>query len=135
MRMCDLLLPISGTTIPRMIGRGKLVQRIWSDLTRVTASNLSIVGPRLIGKTVLMKVLPEDRLRQVRLLQLLTGSKAGFESRAKRASKDTCVLLNAIHSFRNRSEHSSGQPTHAGVAVAALFICLELLSCLARDLE
>ena len=81
------------------------------------------------------RILPEDRLRQVRLLQLLTGSKAGFESRAKRVSKDTYVLLNAIHSFRNRSEHSSGQPTHQGVAVAALFICLELLSCLARDLE
>jgi len=80
------------------------------------------------------KVSPEDRLQQVKLLQLLTGSKNGFESRSKRVSKDTYVLINAIHSFRNRNEHSSGQPMHEGVAVAAMVICLELLSCLARDL-
>jgi hypothetical protein len=78
---------------------------------------------------------PSDRLDQVRLLQLLTGSKSGFDARAKKVSKSTYVLINAIHSFRNRSEHADGQSLHLGVAVAAIVTCVELLDCLARELK
>ena len=42
--------------------------------------------------------------------------------------------LDAIHQFRNRSEHAEGQSIHAGVAVSALLLCIELLSCLDREL-
>lgn len=57
-----------------------------------------------------------------------------FEPKSKSVSKDTYVLLNAIHQFRNRSEHAEGQLIHAGVAVSALLLCIELLSCLEREL-
>lgn len=77
---------------------------------------------------------PKDRFKQLALLQRLTGSKADFEPKAAHVSKDTYVLLNAIHQFRNRSEHADGQPIHEGVAVSALLLCIELLSCLAREI-
>ncbi|HET6425484.1 MAG TPA: hypothetical protein VFG20_17480 [Planctomycetaceae bacterium] len=76
---------------------------------------------------------PSSRGDQVRLLQILTGSAIGFDSKAKRVSKDTYVLVNAIHSFRNRNQHADGQTMHEGVAVAAMMTCAELLGCLARE--
>ena len=78
---------------------------------------------------------PSDPLRQIRLLGLLTGSMRNFESKARAVSKDTYVLLSVIHSFRNRAEHSDGQPMDVGVAVAAIMACLELLVCLERELQ
>ncbi|HAH46423.1 MAG TPA: hypothetical protein DCM07_16520 [Planctomycetaceae bacterium] len=57
-----------------------------------------------------------------------------FDPKSKSVSKDTYVLLNAIHQFRNRSEHAEGQSIHEGVAVSALLLCIELLSCLEREL-
>ena len=79
--------------------------------------------------------LPQDRFKQLAMLQCLTGSKLNFDSKAKSISKDTYVLLNAIHQFRNRTEHAEGQPIHEGVAVSALLLCIELLSCLERELS
>jgi hypothetical protein len=78
--------------------------------------------------------IPSDRSLQCGILQLLTGSKMSFASRAKFVTKDTYVLINAIHSFRNRGQHSDGQGMQIGVAVAALMTCLELLSSLEREL-
>ena len=68
-------------------------------------------------------------------MQLLTGSTKDFESKAKAVSKDSYVLLNAIHCFRNRNQHGEGQEIHLGVAVAAIMTCLELLACLERELR
>lgn len=51
--------PILGASVPRLLGRDALMMRIWKDLTKPTPSNLSIVGPRYIGKTVLMNALAE----------------------------------------------------------------------------
>jgi len=79
-------------------------------------------------------IVPGDRGLQCGLLQLLTGSKFGFESKARFVSKDSYVLINAIHSFRNRGQHPAGQQMHVGVAVAAIMGCLELLACLDREL-
>jgi hypothetical protein len=79
---------------------------------------------------------PGDRGPQLALLQLLTGSHQDFtQPKAKFTSKDTYVLLNAIHSFRNRSQHASGQAIHLGVAVSAVMLCVELLACLQRELQ
>ena len=78
--------------------------------------------------------LPQDRYKQLAILQRLTGSKIGFDPKSKHVSKDTYVLLNAIHLFRNRREHADGQSIHEGVAVSALLLCIELLSCLEREL-
>ena len=76
---------------------------------------------------------PVDRFGQLRILQLLTGSKGGFDSKSLCTSKDAYVLLNAIHSYRNRNQHGDGQELHLGVAVAAMMTCIELLACLDRD--
>ena len=78
---------------------------------------------------------PADPLGQIRLLSLLTGSYRDFEAKAKAVSKDTYVLIDAIHNFRNRAQHPDGQSIHLGVAVAAIMTCLELLGCLERELS
>lgn len=77
--------------------------------------------------------IPTDPLNQIRLLGLLTGSHHNFDAKAKATSKDTYVLIDAIHNFRNRAQHPDGQPMHVGVAVAAIMACLELLACLERE--
>ena len=78
---------------------------------------------------------PTDRTLQLTLLQLLTGSHQTYNKAvAAKVSKDTYALLNAIHSFRNRSQHTSGQAIHLGVAVSAIMLCVELLACLEREL-
>lgn len=78
--------------------------------------------------------IPTDPLNQIRLLGLLTGCHRNFDARAKVTSKDTYVLIDAIHNFRNRAQHPDGQSIHVGVAVAAIMSCLELLACLDREL-
>lgn len=78
---------------------------------------------------------PSEPLDQIRLLSLLTGSYRGFESKAKAVSKDAYILIDALHNFRNRTQHPDGQAIHFGVAVAALMACLELLACLERELQ
>jgi hypothetical protein len=77
---------------------------------------------------------PTDPLDQIRLLSLLTGSYRNFEAKAKAVSKDTYILIDAIHNFRNRAQHPDGQAIHLGVAVAAIMTCLELLACLEREI-
>lgn len=77
-----------------------------------------------------------DRTSQLTLLQFLTGSHQTYNKPvAAKVSKDTYTLLNAIHSFRNRSQHASGQAIHLGVAVSAIMLCVELLGCLQRELQ
>lgn len=75
-----------------------------------------------------------DPTQQIRLLSLLAGCQPGFESKSMYVSKDTYILINFIHSLRNRVEHSDGQPVEIGVAVAALMACIELLACLEREI-
>jgi len=74
-----------------------------------------------------------DAAIRVGLIQVLTGCSQGFEPRAKTVGKDTYVLLNTVHNFRNRGEHGDGQAMHVGVAVAAMMTCVELVGCLARE--
>ncbi len=78
--------------------------------------------------------IPADPSKQLPILQLLTGSHYAFtESKARFVGKDTYVLLNALHSFRNRNQHAGGQSMHEGVAASALLLCVELLACLDRE--
>lgn len=79
--------------------------------------------------------IPQDRTNQCGILQLLTGSKYNVDSKAKYVSKDTYVLINALHSFRNRNQHAGGEPIRLGVAIAAINLCLELLACLEQELS
>ena len=49
--------PILGAVDAPLVGREAIMQRLWSDLTKDTPSNLSVVGPRYIGKSVCLKAL------------------------------------------------------------------------------
>ena len=113
----------------REFGDDKILpQEVWDEWKWVDAKNNTVI--RL--KDFSGKMVPNDRALQCGMLQLLTGSRQGFRTRAAFATKDTYVLINAIHSFRNRNQHAGGEKMHSGVAVAALMICLELLACLDR---
>ncbi|TWT80649.1 NACHT domain protein [Planctomycetes bacterium CA13] len=79
--------------------------------------------------------IPTDRLQQILILERLTGSRKDFSPLSRCISKDTYVLLNAIHSFRNRTEHTDGQQMPVGVAASALLLCIELLGCLSHELS
>jgi hypothetical protein len=55
--------PILGPDVPPMLGRAKIMQRLWNDLTKTSPSHLSVVGPRYGGKSVILKALAE-RMRE-----------------------------------------------------------------------
>jgi hypothetical protein len=61
--MPDPRFPILGPDVPPMLGRAKVRQRLWNDLTKASPSHLSVVGPRYSGKSVLLKALAA-RMRQ-----------------------------------------------------------------------
>jgi hypothetical protein len=98
------------------------------------------VAPRASDQLVKEKMnsddwrVPAARFRQIGLLQLLTGSKPNFDSKARYVSKDTYFLINAIHGYRNRNEHPEGQLIPEGLAGVAVMTCVELLGCLSREL-
>ena len=55
----DPVFPTSGDGIPPMLARAELIDEFWSALTKATPSNLSVIGPRWIGKTVLLKAIAD----------------------------------------------------------------------------
>lgn len=76
---------------------------------------------------------PTRRGHQIRLLQLLTGTQ-NSPPKARRVSKGTWALVNAAHGFGDFGQHIDGVEIHAGVAISAVNICLELAACLEREL-
>ena len=56
---------VLGTGVPRMLGRERLFDRLCGHLTKRSPDHVSVVGPRLFGKSVLLNHLashfPEDR--------------------------------------------------------------------------
>ena len=61
--MADRIFQIRGATIPRMVGRTVLLQRLISSLTKPTPDHLQVVGPRFGGKSVLLQALAEQLRR------------------------------------------------------------------------
>ena len=112
-------------------GKRIFVQEIKSYWTEYPRSDDNII--KELPETGDWKI-PSDHFKQLALLQRLTGCKHNFDRRTKSISKDTYVLLDAIHTFRNRMVHPEGQEIHIGVAVSALLLCIELLGCLSREL-
>ena len=55
--------PILGTTVPPMLGRAAILQRMTGALTKAIPDHLQVVGPRFSGKTVILHELAA-RLRQ-----------------------------------------------------------------------
>ncbi|MFB2848592.1 hypothetical protein ACE1BG_20300 [Aeromonas veronii] len=61
--MPSTLFPILGTTVPPMLGRDEIMQKMLDALTKPTPDHLQVVGPRFVGKTVILHELAV-RLRQ-----------------------------------------------------------------------
>jgi hypothetical protein len=76
---------------------------------------------------------PIRRGHQIRLLQLMTGTQ-NSAPKAKRVSKNTCVLASAAHGFGDFGQHIDGTEVTVGVAVSAVNICIELAACLEKDI-
>lgn len=62
--MLDSRFPILGTTVPPMLGRAAILQKMIGSLTKATPDHLQMVGPRFAGKTVVLHELA-TRLRQM----------------------------------------------------------------------
>lgn len=52
--MADSRFPILGTTVPPMLGRAAILQKMTGALTKAVPDHLQVVGPRFAGKTVLL---------------------------------------------------------------------------------
>ncbi len=76
---------------------------------------------------------PNKRGHQIRLLQLMTGT-LNSAPKARRVSKNTCVLASAAHGFGDFGQHLDGAKVPIGVAVSAINVCIELAACLEREL-
>lgn len=61
--MPDTRFPILGTTVPPMLGRAAILQKMTGSLTKAIPDHLQVVGPRYAGKTVILHELAA-RLRQ-----------------------------------------------------------------------
>jgi len=72
---------------------------------------------------------------QVRLLQVLTGSMQKTPPTAKAVSKATYALVQAGHTFADLGQNLDGLQVDPGVAIAAVFVCLELAASLERELK
>lgn len=57
--MSEPVFPTGGDGIHSMLARAELFEEVWSALTKATPSNLSVIGPRWIGKTVLLKAIAD----------------------------------------------------------------------------
>jgi hypothetical protein len=55
--MSDSRFPILGTSVPPMLGRAAILQRLISALTKPVPDHLQVVGPRFAGKTVILNAL------------------------------------------------------------------------------
>jgi hypothetical protein len=52
--MADRIFQICGATVPPLVGRKNAFQKLRSALTKATPDRLQVVGPRFVGKTVLL---------------------------------------------------------------------------------
>lgn len=115
----------------REIGPSKIVPQEW--ITKWTTQPGNLPTPIRVMMDRDQWEITSDRSQQLAILQLITGSHYTFtDCTAKFATKDAYVLLNAIHCFRNRSQHAGGQGIPLGVAVSGLHLCVELIGCLAQ---
>jgi hypothetical protein len=73
-------------------------------------------------------------VHRVRLLNLMTGTDRSAPC-AKRITKGTYVLMNAVHGFGDFGQHQEGAPVDSGIAYAALHLCVELAAALTRELS
>ena len=51
---------VMGTAVPRMLGRRQLVEQIERHVLKPSPDHVQVVGPRLFGKSVLLKALVDS---------------------------------------------------------------------------
>lgn len=73
-------------------------------------------------------------VHRVRLLNLMTGTDKSAQC-AKHVTKETYILMNAVHGFGDFGQHQEGASIDAGTAYSALHLCIELGASLTRDLR
>jgi hypothetical protein len=72
-------------------------------------------------------------VHRVRLLNLMTGTERSAAT-ARRVSRGTYVLVNAVYAFGDFGQHQEGARIDVGTAYAAIHHCIELAGSLQRDL-
>jgi hypothetical protein len=70
--------------------------------------------------------------QRVRLLKLMTGSELSAPC-AQFITKQSYVLMNAVHGFGDFGQHQDGAAVSVGSGYAALHLCLELALSLNND--
>ena len=61
--MPERIFPIGAVSVPSVIGRTAILDRLWSALTKPVPDNVQVIGPRGSGKSVILHALAE-RLRK-----------------------------------------------------------------------
>ncbi len=72
-------------------------------------------------------------VHRVRLLNLMTGTERSSPC-AKYVTKNTYVLVNAVHAFGDFGQHREGVVIDSSTAYSALLLCIELAASITREL-
>lgn len=116
-------------------GEDKTIPSDWIDYWERTLPRRQSGSQQNLRKIFPGNRVPNIRGHQCRLLQLITGAAERIDPKANYVSKSTYVLLNSIHQFGNFGQHLDGVDIYEGTAIAAIMSCLELASCLNKDLR
>lgn len=73
-------------------------------------------------------------VHRVRLLNLMTGTDKSNPC-AQRITKETYVLMNAVHAFGDFGQHQEGAAVNVGTGYTALHLCIELAAAVTRELQ
>lgn len=73
-------------------------------------------------------------VHRVRLLNLMTGTDKSTPC-TRRITKETYVLMNAVHAFGDFGQHQEGATVNVGTGYTALHLCIELAAAVTRELQ
>ncbi|MES1976825.1 MAG: hypothetical protein V4451_02230 [Pseudomonadota bacterium] len=73
-------------------------------------------------------------VHRLRLLNLITGTDKSTPC-AHLITKETYVLMNAVHAFGDFGQHQEGTVVDVGTGYAALHLCIELAAAITRELQ
>lgn len=73
-------------------------------------------------------------VHRVRLLNLMTGTDKSAPC-VRKITKETYVLMNAVHAFGDFGQHQEGAKVSVGTGYTALHLCIELAAAITRELQ
>ncbi|AGW91765.1 hypothetical protein N234_17165 [Ralstonia pickettii DTP0602] len=117
--MPDSRFPILGTSVPPMIGRAAILQKMMGSLTKEIPDHLQVVGPRFAGKTVILHELAA-RLRKtgspysaVVLWDLGHQTPGTDELFMQRLARELSAVLKSSHpDYADHLRNPQGNPYH-----------------------